>query len=324
MDKLEKEAISIAKEHKFNIDKKVYQAFYYSSNNLRNIIYSGIFGGKRSVLKLYNDPRFTLEPKNQEIFNKNNKSKILIAPEVYKYKIESIHKGWLIMEEVPKKSKNFKSPITKEEREEFINLYIEYRKNFPYKPTRDLSLVENLNANKFNLFRINRWLELANNNDYDKEKVLDYKKFIRLFNKATEIIDKDFKGRKMIWCHGHFKPKEIFKVNKKLYYLTDFGHTHLFPEGSELTFMIWADYFMEADWNLNYGQWSRGVIDWIEDLYILAQKLKIKKYKSLLRASLIERTLGAILGDVLAFNRPQKEKYARIKLLTKLLEEIIG
>ena len=293
---------------------------------MRNAIFSGVYQGKPAVLKIYHDPRFTDEPKSQIAFSRANTSKVLVAPKVYKYKVESPHQGWLIMEKLPLGS-FFTQPV--EDKEEFAHLYLEYRKNFPTKPHRPLLLAENLSADQFHIFRINRWLELAASKEAEavlsgKKPLLPTHQFIPLFDRALDTIRQEFSQRKMIWCHGHFKPHELYKVkNKNLYYLIDFAHSKMYPEGYEFAFIIWADWLMSADWQMSYSKWKQGVDEWVEVFRKTASRLGIKKFERLIRASLVERLVGSILADVCASDRPEKENKKRLKLLQTLLVELL-
>jgi len=256
-----------------------------------------------------------------------NTSKILITPEVYKYKIVSPQQGWLIMEKLPKNGKFFTQPVR--DKEEFAKLYLEYRTNFPKEPTRPLVLAENLSADEFHVFRISRWLELATIKEAEKilsgeRGLLLPKEFIPRFEKGLSVIRKEFSKRKMIWCHGHFKPHELFKtLNKELYYLIDFAHSKMYPEGYEFGFIIWADWLMSADWKLPYKRWKKGVEDWLRELRPVAKKLNIKNFDDLMTASLVERTMGSLLADICASERPKTEKEKRIKLLYQFLDDIL-
>ncbi|MDD5031874.1 MAG: hypothetical protein PHR36_02390 [Patescibacteria group bacterium] len=324
MDNLEILAKRIEKETGFKIAEKIYQGDYYSRAKIRNIIYAGTYKNKPAVLKIYNDPRETDEPKALLNFNKINKSRKITAPKLYQYKIISPNEGWLIMEKLPAGTKYFKSPLNKKERKEFLDLYLEYRKNFPKIPHRKLSLVETLPAGEYHIFRINRWLHLANSKEgKEKKTVLKTAEFIPRYKMAMELIRREFSHRRMSWGHGHFKPKEIFKVSDELYYLTDFAHTKMYPEGYELAFIIWADYMIAGNWKLPYHKWERGIKDWLEDIKPIARKLKIKRFNSLIRASLIERVMGCILADVVASDRPRIEKIKRINLLYNLFDDLI-
>ncbi len=319
----------IAKENNFVIKKKIYQGDYYVASKIRNVIFSGVYQNKPAVLKVYDDPRMTDEPISLENFNEQNKSKILKAPELYDYQIISLQKGWLIMERLSK-SDFFQSPLNKNEKKEFLDVYLEYRRNFPVAPSRKFALVENLSANKFHLFRINRWLNLANRKEAEEvilknnEPILIPDEFVPRFEKGCEIINQEFSERKMVWCHGHFKPKEIFKVkNKALYYLTDFAHSKMLPEGYEFAFMVWADCLLEEDYRKEYSEWKKGISEWLTEFERINNDfLKIDDFSFLMTASLIERIIGTILADITASDKPREEKRERINLLYQLFDEL--
>lgn len=349
-DNLENWAKEVAQKNQFDIKKEIRRSFYYATGQMKSLIYGGIYQGKEAVLKLYNDPRLTNDPISQNDFNKKNKSQILLAPEVLKYEIVSPQKGWLIMEKIAGE-RMLESPLPEEKRVNFLKLYLEYRKNFPTKPTRPLSLIGSLSAAEFNSFRIARWLELANNKEAEAifrggKPVLDVKKFLPLFEKSVALIHKEFAKRKMVWCHGLFAPYKIMNpVREKSpqatevaptsaafsngmkkggqYFLFDFGHAKLYPEGYELAFIIWADWMMPADWRLPYRDWKKGIFGWLKEMEKINKVLKLKNFKTLMRAGLLERTLGSILADVCATDRPREEKEKRLDLFYKLLAELL-
>jgi hypothetical protein len=78
----------------------------------------------------------------------------------------------------------------------------------------------------------------------------------------------------------------------------------MYPEGYELGFIIWADWLMSADWKLSYKEWKEGIVEWIEEIKIINRKLRLRKFDSLIRASLTERCLGTILADIVASDKP--------------------
>ena len=141
----------VARKYNFVIDKKIYQGDYYVVTKIRNVIFSGVYQDKPAVLKVYDDPRMTDEPISLKNFNKQNKSKVLKAPELYDYQIISLQKGWLIMEKLPE-SELFQSPLNKNGKKEFLDVYLEYRRNFPVAPSRKFALIENLSADYSLLF----------------------------------------------------------------------------------------------------------------------------------------------------------------------------
>lgn len=319
-------AESEAKKVGFQIKKIFYQAGYYVKNNVRNIIYDGIFNNQPAVLKVYDDPRMSIEPIFLQAFHKHNTSKILTAPQLYKYKVISPHVGWLIMEKLVG-GEFLVSPLDSKGRQKFVKIFLEYRLNFPTKPTRPLTLAEQLPPDEFHHYRIHRWFELATSAEAElvlnnKTPILNPKQFLPYYVKGIKLIRKEFSQRERIWCHGHFKPKEIYQTNDK-YYLTDFAHSQFYPLGYEFAFIIWADYLMASDYSQPYSQWKSGVFDWIDKLKFAAKKLKIKNYQSLIRASIIERILGTFLADICASDFPREKKLQMVKYLYKLFDELM-
>ncbi len=127
----------------------------------------------------------------------------------------------------------------------------------------------------------------------------------------------------MWWCHGHCKPVEIFRTPSKTY-LTDFAHVGLYPEGMELAFIIWADWFMAAPWDMSPGDWQAGAEEWREQMTTLAKELGIRQPVELLRVSLCERLIGSILADVVASDRPRQEAEGRLHTFFTYLDRLLA
>ncbi len=326
---LQKWAEEKGREAGFKVEEKIYQADYYKTGRVRNVILSGVFQGKPAVLKAYDDPRMTDEPEVLKKFHENNKSSRLTAPRLYEHEMTSPKKGWFIMEKLPDNAVPFQSPLSREEREKFLEAFLEYRRSFPSTPTRELTLVEKLSASEYHDHRINNWLQLATDKEQDdhwsgKGKVLDAEEILSRYQQGMRAIREAFQGRGMRWCHGHVKPKEIFQVpGEDMMYLTDFAHAKMYPEGYELAFMIWADHIMSADWHQDYSEWRKGVFSWIEDIKPVAEELGIKDFDNFFPYCVIERILGTILADVCASDKPREEKEKRLSLLYQLFDELI-
>lgn len=319
-------AKQIARQNNFKINKLIHTGFYYKKENIRNLIFSGKYKNQPAVLKVYNDSRISLEATAHKYFLTKNKSQIILAPKIYKHKILSSHTGWIIEQQIPKSAKQLKSPLDQIDRQKFTELYFEYRKNFSNKPNRQLNLVENLPADKFHLFRLSRWFELATASEIDRQiknqkTILNFSEFLKYYLIGIKIIEKEFKNQPMIWCHGHFRPKALFQDRDK-YYLFDFSQSKMYPQGYELAFIIWADYLMPSNYSQHYSIWKKPIFEWVKIFEPVAKKLKIKNYNKLIRASLIERILGTILADVCAGELPDLEKRKRIKHLYQLFDEV--
>lgn len=317
-------AKKVARKNKFILGQKIYQAYSHELGSFRNVIFTGKFKNQQpAVLKVYDEPNINREPLALKFYHRINKSKILTVPKLYKFRIFSAKSGWLIMEKLPQHAFCFKSPLNKEERKKFLELFLIYRRILPFKTAKRLNLVEDLPAIQFHIYRLNKWLKLAN----DREAMQNYKilkpdEILPRFSKTLKLMEKVFKNQLMIYCHGHFKPKKIARVGDK-YYLTDFGHFKLYPLGYELAFMVWVDWLIPANWKLSYRKWRKGVFSWLKDLKPIARELKIKDFTPLIKASIIERIMGTILADVCSTDKSKREKIMRVNLLYKLFDELI-
>jgi len=326
---MKKRANKIAQKSGFVLQELIYSGTYYSKDNIRNLIYEGLFENKPAILKLYDDERMTDEPLALQRFHKSNRSRILRAPELYAYEVDSARRGWFIMEKLPDGGAFMEQPMSSSARKEFLKVYLEYREYFPREPQRPLTMVEKLPVSDFHLHRISRWFELASISEAELVRqggaaLLEDKTFLPLYKQARQKIAEYFSGKSMVWCHGHFKPHEIYKISgKNQYYLIDFAHNAFYPEGYELAFMIWADYLVSADPNLSYHDWRQGIEAWLQDLGPVVKKLKLHSYEDLLKKSLIERLLGTILADVVAADRPRDEKLKRLHHLQNFLKELV-
>lgn len=320
---LDKLAELVIKKTGFVFKKIIAQGFNYDRAKKRNIIIDGLYKGSPAVLKLYDDWRITDEPLALKEFNKINKSKILKAPRLYEYNIISPTQGWLIMEKLPEGGIFFSVPLKENQKEEFLKIFFEYRRNFPKKPWRKLTLAEKLPAGEFHIYRIMRWLEMATQMESQRtlnnqSPVLNARSFIPFFLNSIEFIKKEFLNRKMVFCHGHFKPHEIYAASNNLFYLTDFAHVKMYPEGYELAFIAWADW-MKNDlvYKRGFKEFSLGLSKWLEILIKAAKILNIKNYERLMKASFLERILGTILADLTATNRPVGELKRAVSFLQK-------
>lgn len=320
-----KEARRVAAATGFRLGSLLYSARHYG-RQYRNAIYTGTYHGKPAVLKLYDEPQPTDEPRALAAFNRSTQSAILRAPKLYASGIVSPTRGWLIMEELSSSGHFLNSPLSSAERKEFLRVFVAYRKSFPKKPHRPLTLLEQLPAPEYHTVRISRWLQLAVDTEIARplrQRALTGKEFAPLYETALVFIRNAFKNRKMLWCHGHVKPKELFQCADGTYALTDFAHTRMYPEGYELAFIIWADWMLPGNWRLPYRQWKQPIREWLQLIRPLAVRLGYKRVDTLLHASLVERTLGTILADVESLDLSYAERRGRLQHLFRFLRALL-
>ena len=292
-----KEIDKIIQESDFKIDKEIYKATYYTKDKLRNVIFKGSYKGQKAVLKIWKDPRKVYEPLFLEDFLKKNKSKILTAPKLYNYKLYSDHFGYLIEEKINTSKNIFEGLPNKKEREEFIEIYKEYRKNFPKNPP--------IKLNKTKSIKI--WKELAIEKNWLEEK------YYKLCDKGLKILAENISSYKLKWTHGHFKWKEIFKIKNK-YYLTDFAHCGWKPEFYEKTFVVWS--LIQDNWEeLNFETAIEESLKW-RKLFIDNNLIDERGFN----LGMIERSCGAILADIGGSDESEDKKRKLLDIWTRVFK----
>lgn len=325
---LEVEAKRVAEEQGFMIEKEIYRGSYYAKGHVRNLIYAGEFKGQAAVLKIYNDPRLTDEPRSLAAFHQHNTSQKLGAPKLYASALTSVFAGWMIVERLPEGGSFFQTPMSTQARREFLEVYLEYRSHFPGQPTRELELAEQLPADEFTSARMSRWAAMAHEKDAVRAKRggqrLFSSKDVARYVKGIRLIRAGMQERPMVWCHGHFKPQEVYKTKEGKYYLLDFAHTHLFPQGYEFAFMVWADQLMTVNEETTLEQLSGSVASWITDFTPIAKQFGWKEFEQLARVSILERLLGTVLADIGSSDQPLPVMRQKIDLLWKLFDQLVG
>lgn len=324
---LEREAQAVAQRTGFVIEKEIYRGTFYSADRIRDLIYVGQYQGQSAVLKIYNDPRLTDEPKSLADFHAHNASSILIAPQLFAFELTTPHDGWMIMEKLPAGGHFFTQPLAQADRQEFLTVYTEYRTHFPTQPTRELELAERLPAEEFTSLRMSRWLNMAHEKDAELAMRGEQRTFtdarLKIIVEGMKFVRIGLTGTPMIWCHGHFKPQEVYKTLQGKYYLLDFAHTHLFPEGYEFGFMVWADQLMTITEKTTVEQLLAEIANWQKDFAPIAQDLGWKDFSKLSRVSVAERIIGTVLADVGASEQSRQEKHMKIDLLLSVFQQLM-
>lgn len=324
---LEVEAKRVAQEQGFRIEKEIYRGSFYAKGHVRNLIYTGEFKGQAAVLKIYNDPRLTDEPRSLAAFHTHNTSQKLMAPKLYASAMTSPFAGWMIIEKLPEGGSFFQTPLSAAARQEFLEVYREYRSHFPAEPTRELELAEQLPADEFTSARISRWGAMAHEKDalraMRRQPRLFSSKDIRKYVEGIRYVRAGLQERPMVWCHGHFKPHEIYKTTAGKYYIIDFAHTHLFPQGYEFGFMVWADQLMTLKEETSVEELSQAIDSWTGDFVPIAKELKWQNFEQLAHVSLLERILGTVFADLGSSDQPVPSLRKKIDLLWKIFDQLI-
>jgi len=293
------------------------------SDRLRNIIWSVEHGGRPAVLKVYDDDVVNVEAESLRDFHESNQSRLLTAPELYMFETTSLTTGWLLIEKLPENGHFLESPI--EDRERFVELFCEYRRNFPRGPNRPLALAEMQDAYRFHSFRTMQALESASTREQQRAfaaepAVLEHQELLPRLEAVMDRVRAIFKGRDLHWGHGHFKPSDVFEYGDGRWAITDFGHTKMLPEGYEESLAIWWDQMIMGP-PQEYDVWRADIDDWTRRFLDAEPQLD----RDVLSAGVLERALAAVLESIaLEDDMAPDERGHRLQLHYRLIDELAG
>jgi hypothetical protein len=354
MGTLMKKARQIAREQGFKVEDVLHQGYYYTRDEERDVILGGWFNGQQAVLKVYNDKRVTRPARGHEIFNRLNRSTVIKAPHVFKYKEETAYSGWAIMTRIPKgpapmRPAGLTTPLSARERRQFLEYFIEYRSNFDDdfwhhanipQPVLRAELLDYMPPDVFHTIRLSRWLDLANKVEATRvgnrqKPLLDPRKFRRLFTEGLTFVTKHLRTEKMVLCHGHFTPPHLFIYGDEFgdnVWLTDFDHIGPRPVGYEIGLVVWSDVLMNMTSRTSLASVKVSIGAWMVDYLTLTDDVNstdpAKRFSDaglypddplILRAALVERCMGALMADVVASDMERRRQRNMVRNLTELI-----
>lgn len=315
---------AVLRQASFTAEKEIYRCYVYGRENLRDLVLRGIYRGQSACIKIYKIGDITgseieKEATNFQRFNTANRSVIIKAPELLANHPYDGQFGWFITSyiaggKIIPLGVNFS---TAKQKEEIARCYLDYRFNFP-KAWRKKQLREEKGAEVIIKQRIKRWEALA------KGRKSDISLAKGSIKRAKDIIGREYGQIKLWWTHGHFCNREIIKTGN-LYYLTDFAHVKYYPELYELALVIWSLSLENNMERITAESWIEEIKKW-ESIYlsIIAPAFDYDKddFKKILRLNILERSLGAILADIGASDRPpglKKEMLEKYKVIIDYL-----
>jgi hypothetical protein len=291
------------------------------SERLRNLIWEVEHGDRPAVLKVYDDDVTNVEAESLRAFHESNRSRVLIAPELYLFETVSLTRGWLVIEKLPDEGRFLESPV--EDPDRFVELFCEYRRNFPRHPNRPLALAELQDGYRFHSFRTMQALETASTREQQRAfagdpAVLEHDELLPRLERVMDRVRATFKGSELHWGHGHFKPSDLFEYSDGRWAITDFGHTKMLPEGYEEALAIWWDQMIMGS-SRDYGPWRSDIDKWIERFLDAEPQLD----RDLLAASVLERALAAVLESIaLADDMTPEERRHNLELHYRLIDDL--
>ncbi len=318
-------AQEIAARHSVALGREVRRTTHDVHDGLRNLMYEAEFRGRPAVLKLYDGDVVSVEADSLRQFHAANRSAVLTAPQLYLGENVSFTRGWLLTERLPPDGAFLDSPLDQAERQRFIELFLEYRANFPRHQNRPLALPESGDAFSFHLFRLMQALDKASTREQQRAFAGEPEVVDRdaLFSRLGGVLDRlraVFGRRPLHWGHGHFNPNELYAFQEgERWAITDFGHTKMLPDGYEPAQAIQWDRMIAAaplpwqDWLAQIKGWSAAFVERVEGLT-----------PEVMRASLLERSLATLLASLAtADDMPPEERSTRCELQYRLIDELL-
>jgi len=293
------------------------------SDRLRNVVWEVEYEDCPAVLKVYEDDVVNVEAESLRAFHDSNRSEVLTAPKLYLFEIVSLTKGWLLIEKLPEDGRFLESPLEQDERGRFVELFCEYRRNFPRRPNRPLALAEAQDAYRFHSFRTMRALATASSRDQQRvfagePPVLQPEELLPRLEATLDRIRAVCKGRELHWGHGHFKPADLFAYGDGRFAITDFGHTKMLPDGFEEALAIWWDQLITTDPD-SYDDWRPQIDDWARRFVAAEPELDSGQ----LWAGVTERALANVLETIaLDDDMSAEQRRKRLELHYRLIDAL--
>lgn len=275
----------------------------------------------RVVLKIQGTKPPTSEALMIEAFAKQNKSRIIRPPKVFKYLPWDEEKQYeaIILEEVQGLPVISKHPAPDRELDAFFDLYEEYRRNCRNAPWVIKPQVYSYQEH------LSKWLAAVE--EQAKGDTLKYPEDGELARKAVEIIERNLLIRHLEFAHGHFHPGDLI--------VTKSGEIVLFSN----LFWGWKNPFYDAvfsyHWwmlgmehakNLTPELLERGRNQWLTKIYHLSEVKGNNANKRWVTLALLERAVPAFMVD--RFMMDQTKPSAQIiteatrQELKRLIEEL--
>jgi hypothetical protein len=314
-------AEEICAQHRLRRREELRRTTHDLSDRLRNLIWEVEHDDRPAILKVYDDDVVNVEAESLRAFHESNRSELLVAPALYLFETVSLTRGWLLIEKLPDDGRFLESPI--DDRDRFVELFCEYRRNFPREPNRPLALAEVQDAYRFHSFRTMQALETASTREQQRAfagepPVLEQRELLPRLEAVMDRVRAVFKGRELRWGHGHFKPADLFEHPDGRWAITDFGHTKMLPEGYEEALAIWWDQMIMGSAS-DYEPWRAEIDDWTRRFLDAEPDLD----RDVLEAGLLERALATVLESLaLEDDMEPRERRDRLELQYRLIDDL--
>ena len=324
MSKREKENLNdIVKLTSFIPDEVIFRSSYFGTSQIGAVHYSGEYKNTPAVLKIQGVKSEISETFMIKHFSAQNQSKLVRPPKILAALKWDDAKGYeaLIMEKVTgKKVIQSGNLQTKTSIQEFFRIYKEYRKKCINKP----------------------WLSKPKKEKYGKNHLANMKKMVKKvkpgnpFRKPTDLqlIEKAVKALNRAWqktdiefLHGHFSTEDLIRQGDEVVLFSNLFWKYKYPFYDAVFAYHWFIYTLAEIKGITPGQVEDQRKLWLKEIYSLPRVKKSSKNKRLLKAAFLERAIGGLLVDSIAYIDESKPIAGYMvsstrKQLKKLLSEL--
>ncbi len=311
----------VLRETGFEIEKELFRGMIYDEDKLGSIIYKGKYQNKNAVLKLQG-----LKPETDEVdiivnFDKQNTSKKVRLPKLYKFKHwnKKDRFGYLIIEFI-NAPHIFEMPFANEDQINlFCNFYQEYRENCLNKT---FTKPEEAPTSNFVLRRVDMWEKIAKTKGI-LEKRIPNEKLQVIIKQFKQVMEEELKNVEMIFCHGHLTASDIFYDGEQFILLSNL-YWSFRPEYYDLVFGLHWDLENINISNFSYNEFKNYIEKWLNYFYKIPVVKKDPDAKRKISLMLLERTMGGILLDTGSQPLDNEAKNNLFKLRLIFFEELVN
>jgi hypothetical protein len=300
-NKIDKTVKEILSKENFKAEKEIFRGRIYDKDKVGSVIILGKYKNKPAILKAQ-----FLKPEIEEYeiirkFNKQNKSKIIRLPLVYKNIKWNKSKGYgYAISEYIDAPFIYKPPFaSKNEIKKFINFYQEYSSKCLNKPLFKKCVTEESSLT-LTLQRISHWIKISESkNIVKKEDIKRLEKYFFLAAKYLPLL-------KVKFLHSHLAYSDILEISKNEYVLLSNLFWAYRPEYYDTTFHLWAALKSIKNKKISTKKVINYLETWRREYKKIPAIKKDKDFDRKFRMLMLERCVGVLLVDV-----DNKNKYIK-------------
>lgn len=290
----EKEILeSAASKLDFKPAKLIDRSAWWGSSKIGAFRYSGVFHGKKAVVKVQLVKPETSEVYMIESFQKNNKSRVLRPPKVYAHIPWDSTLGYeaMVMEYIDGK-KIVTIPTSQKQLQRFFELFCDYRQNCfnnPWLKKPKLSISQKIRADFANWQKISQTIYP----DHPLREKGDQK----LVEDAVLLLEDEYKGVNYEFMHAHLSAADLYQTKDRVVVLSNLYWSFRQPFYDAVFGFHWFIYNLSSLTGITPARVEEQRALWHSNI---ANMPSVKNNIKLLNLALLERAAAGLNLDALS------------------------